>query len=120
MKNGKPISLAISLVICLSTIGAFASSKSGAAATRIRFKRGESSGTVSGKLTSRLLKKTFLIGAKAGQILYANIEAKTSDGLDFANFIVLDPSGKPIADERTERIHLKQTGDYRIEVTPPG
>lgn len=105
MKGRKLIELIGSLLICLLGVETFAASKS-ITATRIRFKRGESSATVSGKLTSRLLKKAFLIGAKAGQNLYASIEAKTNDGLDFANFIVLDPSGKPIASESTQRIQL--------------
>ena len=120
MENPKPIILAGSLVLCLLAINTLAASKTPTVAARIRFKRGESSGNVSGRLTSRLLKKSFLIGAKAGQTLYVSVEAKTSDGLNFANFLIFDPSGKSIASDTTPSVRLKQTGDYRIEVSPPG
>ncbi|MEK6300524.1 MAG: hypothetical protein AABO41_07365 [Acidobacteriota bacterium] len=66
--------------------------------------------------------QAFLIGVKGGQELSVEITARTSDGLDFANFMIFDPSGKSIAadDGGTARIRIKQTGDYRIDVTPPG
>lgn len=110
------------LCIVLLTGGSFGAAKRSVVATRIRFKRGESSATVSGVLTSRRMKQAFLIGAMAGQELSAAIKARTSDGLDFANFMIFDPALKSIAtdDGGAARVRLKQTGDYRIEVTPPG
>lgn len=122
MNSGMPVVLIASLLVCLSAIDAFARSKPTIPATRLHFKRGESSATTSGKLTSRRLKQAFLIGAKVGQEMSVGIKAKTSDGLDFAKFMIFDPSGKSIADDDggAVRIRLKQTGDYRIEVPPPG
>jgi hypothetical protein len=119
MRNKRGMLLTSCLIFCLVTIHSFAASKR-TPTTRILFKRGESSATVTGKLTSRRLKQTFVIRAKAGQHLYAGIKPLTSDEVDYATFIVLNPSGEPIADENDGRVQLKQTGDYRIEVTPPG
>jgi hypothetical protein len=114
-------------VLCSWCIALLAGSALGATkrspvATRISFKRGESSATASGMLTSKRLKQAFLIGAKAGQDLSVAIKARTSDGLNFANFMIFDPARKSIAtdDGGAARVRLKQTGDYRIEVTPPG
>lgn len=91
------------------------------ASTRIRFKRGESSTTVRGQLTSRRLEKVFLVGAQAGQELHLKLTARTSDGLDFALLLVYDPSGKPLGSSQDNlRIRLQQTGDYRLEISPPG
>ena len=119
MKHRRSVGLAGLLLFCVSAIISVAASKPTGPATRIHFKRGESSASVNGKLTSRRLKLAFLIGAKSGQEMSVDIKARTSDGLDFANFIIFDPSGKSIAADAT-RTRLKQTGDYRIEVTPPG
>jgi hypothetical protein len=122
MKRAKSVVLAGSLLFCISAVTDISASKPTVPATRIHFKRGESSATVSGRLTSRRLKQAFLIGAKAGQEMSVGIKAKTSDGLDFANLMIFDPSGKTIAadDGGAVKTRLKQTGDYRIEVTPPG
>ena len=90
-------------------------------ATRIRFKRGESSTTVKGRLSSRNLERVFLIGAQTGQEMHLKITARTSDGLDFALLLLYDPSGKPLGSTQEDlRIRLKQTGDYRLEISPPG
>lgn len=90
-------------------------------ATRIRFKRGESSTTVKGRLSSRKLERVFLIGAQTGQEMHLKLTVRTSDGLDFALLLVYDPSGKPLGSTQDDlRIRLKQTGDYRLEISPPG
>lgn len=90
-------------------------------ATRIRFKRGDSSTTIRGQLTSRRLERVYLVRSRAGQELYLQIKARTNDGLDFAILQVYDPLGKPLGTAQDNlRIHLKRTGDYRIEVSPPG
>jgi hypothetical protein len=122
MKSGKVILLARLLLMCLLTVNTFAESKSGPGNTRIRFKRGASSATVTGKLTSRRLRQFFLVAAKAGQVMYVEVRARTDDELDFANFIISDPSGKGVAsdDGGSARIRLEQTGDYQIKVTPSG
>src|ERR1051326_9210663 len=103
------VSILGSVVVgCL--VSAAAQTKSGA--TRIRFKRGKSSATIKGQLTSRHLEKAFLVGAQAGQDLYLEVKARTSDGLDFALLQVYDPSGQPLGTgQEDSRIQLKQTGD---------
>jgi hypothetical protein len=89
--------------------------------TRIRFKRGQSSTTVSGQLSSRRLQQVFLIGGQAGQELYVQIKARSSDGVDFVSVLFYDPAGKPLGTTQDDiRIRLKQTGNYRIELSPPG
>ncbi len=91
-------------------------------ATRIRFNRGELSATVAGRLSSRHLEQSFLVGARAGQELYIKAKAQSDDGLDFVTVLISDPSGKPIGanDGSDLRVTLKHTGDYRIVVSPPG
>ena len=113
----------VSVAACLITSLMFPAYALGqGASTRIRFRRGESSTTVSGRLSSRRLKQTFIIGAREGQELYLQIKARTNDGLDFANVMVFDPSGRGVAsdDGGMVRLRLGRTGDYRLEVTPPG
>jgi hypothetical protein len=95
--------------------------QSGKGGTRIRFKRGQSSTTIKGQLSSRKLERVFLIGAQTGQELHLKITARTSDGLDFALLLAYDPSGKPLGSTQDDlRIRLKQTGNYRLEISPPG
>jgi hypothetical protein len=120
-KRGIRLALRIIIILMVAFIPARAQ-KASAGSIRIHFRRGESSATVNGQLTSRRLKQNYLIGAREGQELSIQIKAKTSDGLDFANVMVFDSSGRGIAsdDGGAVRVHLKQTGDYRIEVTPPG
>lgn len=53
--------------------------------------------------------------------MHLKITARTSDGLDFALLLLYDPSGKPLGNTQDDlRIRLKQTGDYRLEISPPG
>jgi hypothetical protein len=123
MNSRKNITLAVFLSVSLLEADAFAlAQQRKAAASRIRFKRGASSATVSGTLSSRVLERSFLIGAKAGQELTIQIKAQTSDGLDFVNVMVYAPAGKSVASNEGDALkaRLKETGDYRIEVSPPG
>jgi hypothetical protein len=107
-----------SLLVAL-TVSTAAQTKTGA--TRIRFKRGQTSTTIKGQLTSRRLERTFLVGAQAGQELQVQITARTSDGLDFAILTIYDPLGKSLTiTQDSARIRLARTGDYRIEISPPG
>jgi len=112
----------LTLAVCLLAAVPFQVPGQGRkAATRIRFKRGESSKTVRARLTSRLLERTFLVGAQSGQELYLQVKAQTSDGLDFALLSVYDPSGESLGNTQDNlRIRLKKTGDYRLEISPPG
>lgn len=90
---------------------------------RIQFKPGKSSASINGKLTSSNLHKNYLIGAKANQELFIQIKADSSDGFNFVNFIVYDPSNKPIGSDKendSTTIRLSKSGDYRIELSPPG
>jgi hypothetical protein len=62
-----------------------------------------------------------LIGGQAGQELYVQIKARSSDGVDFVSVLFYDPAGKPLGTTQDDiRIRLKQTGNYRIELSPPG
>lgn len=121
MKGRRISLLAGALLMCLS-IQTFAVSKTGRSATRIKFRRGESSATVIGKLTSRRLKQSFVVGAESGQELSVQVSAREGNEPSFANFIVSDPFGKSVGadDAGRARIRLKHTGDYKIELTPPG
>lgn len=112
----------ITLVVCVFATAPFQVQGQGKrGATRIRFKRGQSSATINGQLSSKRLEQVFLIGGQAGQELYVQIKARSSDGLDFASVLFYDPAGKPLGTTQDDiRIRLKQTGDYRIEVSPPG
>lgn len=71
--------------------------------------------TVKGQLSSRRLEQVFLVGAQAGQELYLQVKARTSDGLDFAILQIYDSFGKPLGTTQENiTIRLTQTGDYRI------
>ena len=114
---------AMIFVSCSLTLGAVSPAdkrQAASAATRLRFAHGTSSATVSGSLTSRSLERAYIVGARAGQVLRVRVSAKTSDGLDFASVIVLDPHGRPLSNEGGRGLRLTQSGDYRIEVSPPG
>lgn len=83
---------------------------------RIRFKRGESSAVVSGKIKNGN-EVTYIIGAKAGQTLYVNIteQSKNNDVV----FHIIAPNGETAGSEdddlqTTWRGELPQTGDYKI------
>jgi hypothetical protein len=110
------------LVVGLLTALAFpVQGQSKRTVTRIRFKRGGSSATVKGQLSSGRLEQIFVVGAQSGQELYLQIRARTSDGLDFALIQLHDPFGRPLGSSQDDlSVRLKHTGDYRIEVTPPG
>jgi hypothetical protein len=123
MSSRKLMTLALLLSGCLAMGDALAAAQQRkVGAPRVRFRRGASSATVSGTLSSRVLERSFLVGAKAGQELTIQIKAQTSDGLDFVNVMLYDPSGKPAASSEGSALkaRLKQSGDYRIEVSPPG
>lgn len=90
------------------------------AQTRIRFRRGSSSATVAGQLSSRQLQRVYVIGARAGQILAVRVTVKGEDATDFALFNIDSPSGKALtAGEQETQINLPENGDYRITITPP-
>lgn len=91
-----------------------------ATATRLRFKKGESSTTVRGQLSSKRLERDFLLGGRAGQELHIEVREGQGD----ARIEVIDPSGKSVASNGSGNddltVRLKQSGVYRIEVSPPG
>jgi hypothetical protein len=87
--------------------------------TRISFKKGESSTIVKGQVSTKRLERAFLVGARTGQELYLEVREGRGD----AKVLLIDPSGKPIASDGLGegiRVRLKQSGVYRIEVSPPG
>jgi hypothetical protein len=77
---------------------------------------------VTGTLSSTVLERSYVIGAREGQTLLIDAKAKSNMGLDFVNFIVKDPSGRPAGGDQGQRasLRLRQTGDYVIAVSPPG
>jgi hypothetical protein len=120
--NRNHVIATVVLVTCMIAAAAFQVHGQGRKpATRIRFKRGQSSTTIKGQLTSRRVEKVFLVGAQSGQELYLQIKARTSDGLDFALLSVYEPSGNSLGITQDDlRVRLKQTGDVRLEISPPG
>ncbi len=121
MNHRKYLISGIALAACVLIAAPFQAYGQGRGATRVRFKRGQSSTTVKGQLSSRRLEQVFLVGAQAGQELYLQVKARTSDGLDFAILQIYDPFGKPLGTtQENVSIRLTQTGDYRIEISPPG
>lgn len=74
--------------------------------TRIRFARGKSSATVTGKLNSGS-QRTYILGARAGQMLTVRIEA--------AGNIWFDIGGNEI-EESSITIECRSTDDYEITV----
>ncbi len=111
------------LVVCLLTTNpmiAYGQGKKGA--TRIRFKRGESSTTINGQLSHKQLEQYFIIGAKAGQELYVQVKGRNDSVSSPFNFVVIEPSGKYAAvnwDGDTVRMRLRKTADYKIKVGLP-
>lgn len=109
--------LMVALVLTSFGIPALCQGKKGA--TRISFKKGESSTIVKGHVSSKRLERAFAVGARSGQELYLEVREGRGD----AKVLLIDPSGKPIASDGLGegiRVRLKQSGIYRIEVSPPG
>lgn len=93
--------------------------------TRVRFKRGTSSAVIKGKLSSRVLERVYLVGAKRGQTLDLKVRVKSDQGdaFDFVNVSVTSPSGRPLsnaAEQNGSHVSLPETGSYRISLSPPG
>lgn len=84
---------------------------------RIRFKRGESSAVVNGKLQNSLGPK-YIIGARAGQTLYINV----TDGGEYDDvvFYITAPNGATSIEGEDGSFHtswrgeLPENGDYKI------
>lgn len=73
---------------------------------RIRFARGKSSATVKGKLSSGY-SRTYVVGARKGQMLTVRIEA--------AGYFWFDIGGNEI-EESSVTIECRSTDDYEITV----
>lgn len=123
MKRRKYGVAIVTLAVCLLTINAFPAYGQGRrGATRIRFKRGESSVIVNGQLSNKRLNQYFLVGAKAGQEMYVQVKGRNDSASLPFNFVVNPPSGKSGTanwDGNAVRIRLKETGDYEIKVELP-
>lgn len=74
--------------------------------TRIRFARGKSSATVTGKLNSGY-QRTYVVGARAGQMMTVRIQA--------AGNVWFDIGGNEI-EESSITIECRSTDDYEITV----
>lgn len=84
---------------------------------RIRFKRGESSAVVNGKIKNGN-QVTYIVGAKAGQTM--NVEVTDGGDNNDVVFSIIAPNGQPAGDEGDVyhaewRGELPKTGDYKIE-----
>ena len=80
---------------------------------RVRFRRGASSTTVQGKV-SIALPDTYLVGARAGQVMTVEITARRKE----IRFMVMSPSSRSLlADNaRSWTGTLPETGDYHLIV----
>ncbi|HEX8748341.1 MAG TPA: hypothetical protein VF717_14290 [Pyrinomonadaceae bacterium] len=100
--------LALTVILALASADIFAQ-------TRISFRRGSRSATVSGKL-SKNGTRTYVVGAKAGQTLRLSTTGEQISyevlGNDYSS------SGERSAD--WSDYILNKTGDYRIKVTNSG
>jgi hypothetical protein len=80
---------------------------------RVQFKRGTSSTTVSGK-ASIALPDTYLLGARAGQVMTVQLTAAHKS----VRFLVMSPTSRSLVTDnvRTWTGTLPETGDYTILV----
>ena len=102
--------------LCLLMLLALAPSDAAAQAeTRVRFRRGQRSKTVSGVVTANGRGGDFVLGARAGQTLVIDFAAKGE-----TVFALTAPDGENMAGEGSPagrvRFKLMQTGDYHISV----
>jgi hypothetical protein len=80
---------------------------------RVRFKRGTSSATLTGK-ASIALPDTYLVGARAGQVMTVQLTAARES----VRFMVMSPTTKDLGADNTRSWTgtLPETGDYTIVV----
>lgn len=80
---------------------------------RVQFKRGTSSSTVQGKV-SIALPDTYLVGARAGQVMTVTLTAPRKS----VRFLLMGPSTRSLVDDnrRSWTGTLPETGDYTILV----
>jgi hypothetical protein len=101
----------------VSTIVNHVTGESKPAYRRVQFKRGKSSTTVQGRV-SIALPDTYLLGARAGQVMTVKLTSTDKE----VRFIVISPTTMSlVADNaRSWTSTLSETGDYRIIVERSG
>lgn len=110
----------IKILIVASILFVFSATVLAQKATRVKFRKGATSATVSGTLASYKSKRFFVIRLRAGQTLRTE-QIKSDSSTRYITVVVKNPRGKIVGDSdascnNDKEVAPTQAGDYRIEV----
>lgn len=119
MKRSK-VKKVILLVWVIVGVMAISVPSSAAQPTRIKFRKGAVTSTVSGTLNGYKSKRMFLIRVRGGQILKTE-QIKSDRSSKYITVYITSPSGEAVGDSdascnNRREISPTEAGDYRIEV----